>query len=333
VATRAGGPLEDVLREADVPYRVIPRMRRASPAMIRRVLAETREVGVIHAHTFGSNVWGALAARLNRCRLIAQEHSWSGDTAPGRALWHRRWIAGAAQRFVAVSPNVAAGLLADGVPAHLVEIVPNGVHPSAALPRERARAALGLPLDRDVIGIVAGLRPEKAHDVMLRALERLLEHRPQLLLCVVGDGSERDRLRRLSVDLGVDASVVWAGERSHGAELVSAFDVGVVCSDREALPLAALELLAAGVPLVATAVGDLPAVLAGGVGSIVPPREPEALAAGILRVLDDPALSTAMSEAGRRRVREQYDFGRMVARFEALYREVVASGSPPARSS
>jgi glycosyltransferase involved in cell wall biosynthesis len=248
---------------------------------------------------------------------------------PFESLFDRVLIAPTAARILCVSESNAARLRGAGLRHGVIEIVPNGVRLEESLSRAASRAALGLATEDVVVGSVAALRPEKAHDVLLRAFRVLvdLDRHPRLRLCLVGDGRCRRQLEASARALGIDDRVDFAGERADGPTLHLAFDVAVVSSRSEGLPLSALESLAAGTPLVATRVGALPELLEGGVGLLVEPGDGPALAGAVAAVLDDPALARRLAVAGRRRVAERYAFDRTVERVEATYRAVTASSS------
>jgi glycosyltransferase involved in cell wall biosynthesis len=224
-------------------------------------------------------------------------------------------------RIVCVADSVARSLVADGVPFEKLAVVPNGVPVEGLLDRDAARLELGLEVARPAIGMVAHLRPEKRHELALHGLAVLRERRPDVVLCVVGDGPRRDELLRLAQELGLGDSIVWAGERRDAHRLHPAFDVTLLCSTFEGMPLAALESLVAGVPVVSTAVGAMPELLRDGNGAIVDP-EPVALAAGIESVLVQGA-----DQASERRHRNlgRYGIDRMARELECIYDSVLES--------
>jgi glycosyltransferase involved in cell wall biosynthesis len=323
VATRHGGPLENVLRQAGVDYVVLGRRRGFSPRKYLRVHRLLRNVDLIHSHKFGSNLWGALLSRTTRVPLVARDPTFSGIRSRLRTYGYRWWIAPVARCIICPSVSLAQSLYDEGVPHELVEVIPNGVRLDAALPRQQARAELGLDPSAFVVGIVARLREEKAHEVLFRAAAQLRDDGRDVTVCVVGDGPRRAALVETAAGLGLDGSVVWAGERAEAKRLPAAFDVGVICSDFEGLPVAALETLAAGVPMVCTAVGTMPDILSDGAGLIVPVQDHAALATAIRRFIDD---RSAAAEAGLRArdvVRRHYEFQQMVTAFERVYDRVL----------
>lgn len=325
VVTRNSGPLEAPLRAARMPVHILGRRGRLPPVRtLRRARGLLRTADAIHAHMFGSSMWGALLARTLRLPLMTSDASWSGVRTWTRTWGYRYVIGPEARTIVCPSDRVARSIEEEGVPSAKMKVIENGVRLAAALPRSEARAELGLPQDDWVIGITANLRPEKAHEVLLRAFARVNGTSRPAWLCVVGDGPRRDELRGLASELGIGERVLWAGDRRDARRLASAFDTAVICSSWEGLPLAALEALASGVPLVATRVGALPDVVEGGGGVLVDVGDDAALARELATLMNDPATAREMGRRGIRRVDERYRHERMVAEFEQAYDELLA---------
>jgi glycosyltransferase involved in cell wall biosynthesis len=124
--------------------------------------------------------------------------------------------------------------------------------------------------------------------------------------------------------------VTWAGERRDAATLAGAFDAAVVCSHWEGLPLAALEAMSAGVPLVATRVGGLPTLLEGDAGVLVPPADAASLATALDQLMEDTDHAARIGAAGRARIVERYSFEVMQRRVEGIYTDVLEEGARPA---
>jgi glycosyltransferase involved in cell wall biosynthesis len=335
LVTRGDGPLRELLEQADVPFTMLERSDALDLLPWRtahRHLVEHADL--LHTHKFGSNAWGALLARTARVPLVVHEHNFSDEPSRSRRIIDRGWIARRARRVLCVSDSVADVERACGVPEQLIEVVPNGVRVDGAWPRGAARAELGISHRSTTIGIVGRLRPEKAHEVLLEAMAALACSGSDVRLCVVGDGPRLGELQMLAAELGIAGRVTWAGERRDAATLAAAFDIGVVCSHWEGLPLAALESMAAGVPLVATSVGGLPTLLAGDAGRLVPPADAGALARAIEELVDDETARLALGARGRSRIVEQYSFDAMMRRIEAIYEDVLAErATSTARSS
>lgn len=326
IVTRYDGALSETLEAGGVPYTILDRRHGFSPRKYARAQRLVRSADLISAHKLGSNFWGGVLSLTTGKPLVALEPSFSGVNTPMRTLAYRWWIGRLARKIMCPSQIVAASLVDIGVSSKLLEVVPNGVSLDAAESREIARAELGLDPDDFVVGIIARLREEKAHEVLLHAAARLRSDGRRLAVCVVGDGPRRPELEHLAAQLRLDVAVVWAGERRDAKRLARAFDVGVICSDWEGLPVAALEILAAGTPLVTTAVGTMPEIL-DGAGTVVPVRDDEALAAAIADLMDHPDRLADAGARGREIVQERFGFEQMVRGFERVYADVLAPDS------
>ena len=331
IATRTGGPLQDKLRSAGIRHLVLGRRRGFSPLKLWRAHRAIVGTDILHAHKYGSNMWGALLARTARAPLVVREPTFNGVRSKRRSLGYRYWVAPIVRRVICPTEVVARSLVEDGFSSEQIRIIPNGVPLDAALTREEARAELGLDGEARVVGIVARLRLEKAHEVLFRAIGRIAESQPDLKLAVVGDGSRRAELTELGRQLGIASVIVWAGERRDARRVVSAFDVGVICSSWEGLPVAALETMAAGVPLVATRVGTMPEILADGAGVLVGVGDDRALADALTELLDDPRRAREIGLRGRDRIRSDHAFDRMISEFAGVYHEVAGSRADSGR--
>jgi glycosyltransferase involved in cell wall biosynthesis len=331
--SRAGlwSPLADRLAAADVPVVTLPRRSRGAVwawAALVAVLRRER-IDVIHAHMFGSNVWGTLLGRLARTPVvIAHEHSWSFEGQPIRNFLDGRVVARGADVFVAVTREDRRRMIElEGIPAESIRVVPNGIPP---VPRASSdlRAELAIPPEAPVIGTLGVLRPEKRLDLLLDATAVLASRISDLHVIVAGQGREEPELRAATLRAGLTDTVHFVGFRPNVADVLAALDVAVFPSDREGAPLAVLEAMATGIPVVASRVGGLPEVIADGVhGLLVPRRDPEAIAAAVGRLLDDEGLRTRLGRAAQARQQTLYTVEASVARLEQLYEELYRTSS------
>jgi glycosyltransferase involved in cell wall biosynthesis len=277
---------------------------------------------ILHTSLFHANLSGRVLGRLAGVpvivcseRTMAMENEWRYRL--------NRWTVGLVDRVVAVSVNVRDFCISHiGLPADKLAVIPNGVElPGLPLvsPLE-ARAELGLPPEGPVIGALSRLDPAKGVSFLIQALAQV----NGAYLAVVGDGPERAALESLAGSLGVSSRVCWAGHRRHAPRYLPAFDLFVQPSLHEGLPNAVLEAMAAGLPVVATAVGGTPEVVVDGItGILVPPHDPGALARPITRLLRDPGLRCKMGQAGRERVERCFTVEQMIQRTQALYEDVL----------
>jgi glycosyltransferase involved in cell wall biosynthesis len=293
-------------------------------------------VDVLHSHKFGSNVWGALLkGRMGSPHFVAHEHTWSFQGSPERKFLDRQLIARRADAFVAVSgPDRERMIELEGIPAAKVRLIPNGIPDPLPSQRSRGlRAELGIPAETPLLGAVATLRPQKALDVLIRAVAVLRPEFPTVQALIAGgdaDRVERARLEQVAVEAGVLDAVRLLGERDDVPDLLEALDVAVLSSDFEGSPLSVMEYMEAGLPVVATRVGGVPDVVEDGVtGTLVEPQDPPALALAVAELLRDPTRARAMGEAGRERRRRLFSIAATTAMVERLYEELAGESKNP----
>jgi glycosyltransferase involved in cell wall biosynthesis len=325
----------DELREAGVPVVQLERRSKLDLLVWRRLLALLRDerIDVVHAHKFGSNFWGALLGPLAGVPVvIAHEHSWSFEGQLLRRLIDRHVIARRATAIVAVSSEDRRRMIEiEHIPAGMIHTIPNGIPP---LPSRQGdvRAELGIPATAPVIGTVSVIRHEKALEVFVDAAGLLREDFPGLRALIAADGpaEARTALEARIAERGLEDVVLLLGRRPDVPDVVAAFDLAVICSDFEGCPLSVIEYMAAGKAVVATRVGGLPALVEEDVsGLLVPPRNAEALAGAVGRLLRDPERRARMGEAGRERQQREYDETVMLRRFEELYEQLFAQTAAP----
>jgi glycosyltransferase involved in cell wall biosynthesis len=289
-------------------------------ALIRR-----EHFDVLHAHKFGSNVWGALLGRATGVPVVlAHEHNWSYVGGRGRRLIDGRLIAPLVTRFLTVSEASRARMVAlERIAPEKLLVLPTAYVPSRGTSGD-IRAELGIDPHAKLIVVASGLRPEKALEVLIEAHARLP---PGAHLAIAGEGPCRERLERLSEALGTRTSVHLLGWREDVDGILARADAGVVCSDWEGMSLFALECMAASVPLVASAVGGTPELVRDGESALlIAPRDPRALADALARVLEDRELAGRLADAARVLV-EDLRIERVAVRFADLYERLASDAT------
>lgn len=275
----APGPLAAELDSEAYPLPIVQRKPwrlPAAAAAVRRAVRASRP-DVIHAYNPTMALAAGLATRRGR-RPPGLVNLQGGPEEDWPAAVRTVRLSGLAP--VACGPGVAAALEEHGLKPFAT--VPNAVGP-APPPGERLA---------DIVA-VGRLVEQKNHELAIRAMTQV----PGATLAIVGDGPLRPDLERLAAEL--DAPVIFTGVRSDARALMGAADVVVMPSRWEGLPLTALEALASGTPLVATSVRGLRELVTDGENALLVPEDPDALAAALRRVLDDPALAARLAEAGR----------------------------------
>jgi glycosyltransferase involved in cell wall biosynthesis len=215
---------------------------------------------------------------------------------------------------VACGPGVAAAMEEHGLSP--LATVPNAVGPA---PPPADRTELGFPAATRVVLAVGRLVDQKNHALAIRAIGEV----PAAGLAIAGDGELRPELERLAAETGVADRVHFLGLRTDARALMGAADVIVLPSHWEGLPLAALEALASGTPLVATDVRGLRELLTDGENALLVPEDAAALATALRRVLDDPGLAARLATGGKQ-VEGAGSDARLVERFLELYERLAA---------
>jgi glycosyltransferase involved in cell wall biosynthesis len=298
---------------------------RALLQLIRRIRPD-----IVHTHTAKAGAVGRLAAIL--CGVPVVVHTFHGHVlrgyfSPAKTAVYRgieRLLATRTDRLLTVTDRVRDELLALGVgrPAQYAT-VPLGFDLGPLLQAESRRGELRHELrvgDAPLIGIVARLVPIKAHEVFLAAAARIHAAVPRARFLIVGDGERRQALERQVDALGLRPSTHFLGWRADLDRLYADLDVVVLTSRNEGSPVALIEAMAAGVPVVATAVGGVADVVEDGTSGILAAMDDDAgIAAGVLAVLADRDRAKDMGRHGRARVAATYSADRLVADIERLY--------------
>lgn len=319
----AGGPLADELTSAGIPVAVFDSR---NPLELLRLFAYVRGEApeIVHSFLFGSNIVATFAATLARTPVVITSRRSLGFFKDGRP--HYDMLQGIANRFtdviIANSDAVREDTLRrEHLDAGKVRVIHNGVTLNIVGDGARTRAALVGEVDTLVV-VVANLIPYKGLDYFVDAWRNVVRAVPGARAIVVGEGPARADLEARAADLG--GSISFIGSRHDVPELLQAADLVVQSSLYEGFPNAVLEAMAAGRPVVATAVGGtLEAVIHDRTGLLVPPRDPSAIADAIVRILGDPDLADRYGREGRKRIESEFSIGRMLDGYRDLYRSLV----------
>jgi len=251
-----------------------------------------------------------------------------------RDRWALRLLCLSASRLITVSDALRRDLLVlrPNLASKTVTIH-NGIDTRAAPARDAAevRRSLEIPGGVPLVGMVARLAPQKGIGDFIHAARAVLREVPSARFLIGGEGPLRKEAESLLRELQIEGRLRLLGKVDSARELIAALDVLVVASTSEGSSLVAMEAMAAGKPVVATAVGGVPELVVNGeTGVLVRPREPEALAGAILSLLQQPERAQHLGERGRRRAAQHFDVAHMLERTEAVYadllREEIESG-------
>lgn len=334
------GPLSDRYRAMGIPVLAMPirslygwSMLKTGLRFMRYLRAE--RIQIVHAHDMYSNVFATFWARLARTPVVITSRRWwhslpSSKLRLGNAAAFR--VAGA---VLANSAQVARSVReTDGIPADRVWTVTNFADDAAFAPvaeeeRAQQRRAWNVPDGAIVVGCVARLVPIKDHVTLVAAVAALRAQGHNVHLVLVGDGECRPALEKQVATLGMKSAVTFTGELFHRANHHRAFDMSALVSISEGFPNTIVEAMAAGVPVVATAVGgSVDAVADGETGLLVPPRSPEALASALLRLVESEPLRRAFGAAARERATLTYRAAPALLALQSMYDILLERAAP-----
>ncbi len=329
VGTAPEGYLVEALRARGIPVHPVAFPKAFDPGGLRdahRLLSRLTPA-ILHTHGGTAGFYGRSAAlRHAQTRVV---HTFHGIHYLHSPDWRKRFIQSAIDRMLARHTDrticVAESDRELALRHRLARredsvVIRNGIDLSrfAGIGRRRA------PGKRPMIGTIGRMHVQKGQRHFLEAAAAILRTHPHARFRIIGDGELRETLERLRQDLGLNDRVEFSGERADAAAELARMDVFLLPSLWEGLPYVLLEAMAAGVPVVATAVdGNKELITHGMNGLLVPAADPEAMAGAALSLLDDPARRRILIDGGKRTVRDSFDLDAMVERTVDVYRELL----------
>lgn len=327
------GVLLDDVRAAGVP--VLSPAAEASfkgLGLTTRMLATSRVlrragVDIVHNYLLRANLVGSVSARLARVPIVLCSkrgcHERRGfelvSAKIGNALADRVMVnADAVREFVHDN---------EGCAREKMFVIPSGVDTDRfkPLPPADFKAGIGLPADRVVVGVVTRMRVRKGVEEFIRAIAQVRRSSPKVHGVIVGEVSLDDSMQQLVRELDVEDGLTLLGRRNDMPEVLSAFDIFVLSSHDEGMSNAILEAMSMEKAVVATDVGGTGEVVRHGhTGLLVPPKDPQALAAAIADVLSQPARAIEMGRLGRRVIEDGFSARSMVRQMEQVYLDLAA---------
>src|ERR1700722_16402329 len=278
--------------------------------------------GGAHAFDFYANLMLIPAAKLARVPVVIGSHRQLGDLLTAKQFHAQLAMFRLCDRVVCNSGAAADRLAQAGLPERKLVVVGNGLPASAFAETAPALARCEGVLR---VGMIARMNAAyKNHSMFLRAAARAHRKFSNLEIVLVGDGPLRPELEREAADLGLQGSVIFLGDRRDISAAFACMDVSVVPSISESLSNVMLESMAAGVPVVATAVGGNIELASDGRALLVPPEDEEALAAGLEKVLADQGLRAEMGRRARRFAQENFSMEQVRRQYLGVYAEVLA---------
>ncbi|MDA8382275.1 MAG: glycosyltransferase [Betaproteobacteria bacterium] len=320
-----------IAREAarrDIPVALFGMRHRADLGTLVRLARFLRRerIEIVNTHSSLDSWLGAFAARLARVPVLVRTRHLNlplkrGPVHFAHYLPDAVITCGDAMKKRLVEEN--------GFPEPRVASIPTGIDFGAfrpMRPREAVRRDLGLAPSDFVILMAAVLRSVKRHALALEAFAELLPSRPNARLVLAGNGPLRRETEQRAAALGIAQCVHFLGHRDDVADLMQAADVCLLTSRSEGVPQALTQAMGLGVPVVATAVGGVPELVAHErTGLLVPPESAKAIAAALERVAENPAWSKRLAAQGQARVLSDFSLETMLAKTDALFRALLAA--------
>ncbi len=333
------GQLAVELRRLGVHVEVVDETRTSAIGIVIALVRFLKQhrIELVHTHRYKDTVLGLVAARMAGVpHAVRTMHGlrepmagWADFKFGVYEALEKAALHSCADRIIAVSKHMAAILRDSGYPAARMTPIHNGIDVGsvrATRSREDVRRELGVEPDTYLIGTVGRLSPVKGQANLLRAARLVLHKQPRARFLIVGDGPLSAELKAMAVDLRVDGACHFAGHRTDVHDVMAAMDVFVLPSLSEGIPMALLEAMALGTPVVATAVGGVPEVVSDRVnGLLVHSGDDRALANACAALTHDSDLAERLSANGRRAVSEMFSQARSGEALTRVYQEIVSA--------
>lgn len=294
-----------------------------------RALVRSRSASLVHSHGYKTNIFSHLALRTLRAPRIATCHGTRILSLKLSFYNHLdRRLLRYFDRVVCVSPDLKEQVVDSGTPAEKVSVIYNGIDLKEfnALPVSGGRESLQFHPEDIIIGTIAALSPEKGHRYLIEAVASVCRNIPSIRLVFVGDGPLADDLKAMVRDAGLENKVKFTGVRRDIGALLHAFDIFVLPSLQEGLPMALLEAMSAGRAVIATEVGAIPQVIANLTdGLLVPSGKSAALAEALAKLAIEPDMRQSLGTRAREKITLEFSAKRMAEEYSQVYWEAIRS--------
>ncbi len=323
--------LDAVTSKQVQPY-VIPCRRWIDLAAVRQLkkLLKEERIDIIHSHGMKARLYGLLAAPGIPVRTITTHHNWIRSSLIETCFelldaFYIRFY----PKIVAVSPEVQQHMQRYLIPKKNTQVIINGVNMlefrKNHTDRVRIRDEFSIAPETPLIGAIGRISPEKGQKFFIEATAQVLKSYPKACFVLVGDGGQSEEMRAYAEALGIARNVIFTGFRTDIAGWYSALDIFVLPSLLEGTPMALLEAMSTGVPVVATDVGGVGHIVQDEKnGLLVPSANADKLATGIKRLLTDSTWMTQLAKNGLSTVASRYSAEKMAENYMTLYDEVAS---------
>ncbi|MGR3309411.1 MAG: glycosyltransferase family 4 protein [Candidatus Brocadiales bacterium] len=329
IVCQPGSPLELKAEQEQIETYEIKMRGEADVIAILKLafLLKQNNYDVVHMHTSHAHTLGVLAVLFSGVRAKKVVSRRVDFSIKKHFTSHLKYLWGV-DRYIAVSNAIKDVLIKDGVPSEKIAVVHSGVDLSRfnGVPGGCLQEEFNVSPSTFIIGNVAHLADHKGHEYLIKAIPLVLKESPDVKIFIVGDGGLRSRLEELASELNLNDRLTFTGFRKDVPQFLEFFDLFVLASHSgEGICNAVLEAMAMHKPVVAAASGGTPEIIEDGVnGILVPTRNPESLAAGIISIVRDKNMAKKMGENGRQTVETRFSVEKVVSETMRVYMELMA---------
>lgn len=321
------------LKDTGAPIHFLPGFTLLAPGRFWRLLRLVRKLkpDILHTHLTTSNILGSMVGRLLGIPVITTLHNTAFASKNDRQIRVRLEtlaLRHGAQKVLAVGP-IVADAHRERLSNQEIVTIPNAVPLIDPLPdaeRDALRQSITGDAVKPLLFSAGRLSEQKGYSVLVDAIAQLREKHPDAVVAIAGQGELREELEQQITAKGVGSNILLLGVRDDIPKLAAASDLFVSSSLWEGLPVAVLEAMSAGLPIVATRVGDVPRVVVEGTGLLVEPGDPTALAGALDTMLSDADFRASCARDAREFVRREHNTDDWIARLLALYENTSKSG-------
>lgn len=296
-------------------------------------LSKLKKINIIHSHQPRLDLFGCIAAKFRHIPFIFTRHLsiqnlCLNNLERSSYIYVDKMITVKhAKKIIAVSKDIANNLIIkENTNPSKIKVIYAGLDLEtygSGVKIGKIRKEFHMGSETSLVGIVGRINTQKAHQYFLHAAIEVLKDMPETKFLVVGDGPLREKQETLCRKLGLTSHVIFTGYRKDTSQIMADLDVSVLSSLSEGVPVANIEAMAMGKPIICFNVGGVSELVIDGVtGILVPLKDVKGLANGIIRLLKNKKEAKQMGEAGRMRIEEYFSLERMVEEYEKVYNEV-----------
>ena len=315
-----------------IPVQPVDVSGRFDPAAILRIRSYIRKnkVSLIHTHDFKSDFYGLWATLNFSVKRVATAHGSTRDSLLKRLylFLDEKFAYRSFDKIIAVSKNLKSHLINNHIPRYKITVIQNGLDLDL-LKFNEGKEEPPLPLSKKpgtkIFAVIGRLYPDKGHLLFLQSFSNLTKFYPKAIGLIIGNGPERETIVNHIKSFHLEEKVYYCGARKNIKVVYDTIDYLVIPSYREGLPYVLLEAMACGIPVIATAVGDIPLLIQHGVtGYLVSPGDIEGLTRHMMECLSVSERARRMANEAKTVVQEKYSAERMVEQTENLYKSLLS---------